>query len=161
MILKMTNKDEDFYKYMGKFFGSRIVEKQTNDRIYDDPYKTWYIYIYDERPVAFVSIERNAIKNIYTIKEKYLEELLNEIKRKKKISSSIVTNLYLDLYEKLGFEFLDRESYKNFVVIYTSKMKEDEEENQENDEKNSEKDDTEEEGKKDELAEQNNRLAMI
>ncbi len=135
MILKMTNKDEDFYKYMGKFFGSRIVEKQTNDRIYDDPYKTWYIYIYDERPVAFVSIERNAIKNIYTIKEKYLEELLNEIMRERKISSSIVTNLYLELYRKLGFEFLEGESYKNFVVIYTSKMKEDEEENQENDEK--------------------------
>lgn len=156
MILKMTNKDEDFYKYMGKFFGSRIVEKQTNDRIYDDPYKTWYIYIYDERPVAFVSIERNAIKNIYTIKEKYLEELLDKIMHERKISSSIVTNLYLDLYEKLGFEFLDRESYKNFVTIYTSKIKEDEEENEDNNKNNDE-----EERKKDKLANQNNRLAMI
>lgn len=154
MILKMTNKDEDFYKYMGKFFGSRIVEKQTNDRIYDDPYKTWYIYIYDERPVAFVSIERNAIKNIYTIKEKYLEELLNEIMRERKISSSIVTNLYLDLYEKLGFEFLDRESYKNFVVIYTSKMKEDEESQDDSQVKDNE-------SKNHELAEQNSRLAMV
>ena len=32
----MINKDEKFYQYMGKFFGSRLVEKQTNDRIYDD-----------------------------------------------------------------------------------------------------------------------------
>ena len=127
MVVRATNQDEDFYPYMGKFFGSRIVEKQTNDRIYDDPYKTWYIYIYDERPVAFVSIERNAIKNIYTIKEKYLEELLEEIMHERKISSSIVTNLYINLYEKLGFEFLDRESYKNFVVIYTSQIKQDEE----------------------------------
>ncbi len=135
MILKMTNKDEDFYKYMGKFFGSRIVEKQTSDRIYDDPNKLWYIYVNEGKAVAFVSIEKNAIKNIYTIKEKYLEELLKEIMHERKISSSIVTNLYLELYRKLGFEFLEGESYKNFVVIYTSKMKEDEEENQENDEK--------------------------
>ena len=39
MIIKMTNKDENFYQYMGKFFGSRLVERQTNDRIYDDDNK--------------------------------------------------------------------------------------------------------------------------
>ena len=39
MILKLTNKDEKFYEYMGKFFGSRLVQRQTNDRIYDDPDK--------------------------------------------------------------------------------------------------------------------------
>ncbi len=124
MILKMTNKDEDFYKYMGKFFGSRIVEKQTNDRIYDDPNKLWYIYINDEKPVAFVSIEKNTIKNIYTIKDKYLEQLLEEIISENKISSSIVTNLYLKIYQKCGFDFLKTENYKNFVVIYTSEIKE-------------------------------------
>ena len=32
----MDNKQENFYTYMGKVFGSRIVQKQTNDRIYDD-----------------------------------------------------------------------------------------------------------------------------
>lgn len=159
MILKMTNKDEDFYKYMGKFFGSRIVEKQTNDRIYDDPDKLWYIYVNEEKAVAFVSIEKNAIKNIYTIKEKYLEELLEEIMHERKISSSIVTNLYLELYEKLGFEFLDAETYKNFVVIYTSKVKQDEEKqsNSENDENTIRIEKSED----NELAEQNNKLAMV
>lgn len=159
MILKMTNKDEDFYKYMGKFFGSRIVEKQTNDRIYDDPDKLWYIYVNEEKAVAFVSIEKNAIKNIYTIKEKYLEELLEEIMHERKISSSIVTNLYLGLYEKLGFEFLDAETYKNFVVIYTSKVKQDEEKqsNSENDENTIRIEKSED----NELAEQNNKLAMV
>ena len=159
MILKMTNKDEDFYKYMGKFFGSRIVEKQTNDRIYDDPDKLWYIYVNEEKAVAFVSIEKNAIKNIYTIKEKYLEELLEEIMHERKISSSIVTNLYLELYEKLGFEFLDAETYKNFVVIYTSKVKQDEEKqsNSENDENTIRIEKSED----NELAVQNNKLAMV
>ena len=75
----------------------------------------------------------------------------------RKISSSIVTNLYINLYEKLGFEFLDRESYKNFVVIYTSKIKEDEKDD-ETEENNEIK---KEENKDNELAEEDNRLAMI
>ena len=29
MVVKMTNKDRDFYQYMGKFFGSRLIQKQT------------------------------------------------------------------------------------------------------------------------------------
>ena len=85
MIVKMTNKDEKFYEYMGKIFGSRLIEKQTNDRIYDDENKDWYIYLEDEKVKAFVSINKNIIKNIYTTKEEYLEELLNEIKEENKI----------------------------------------------------------------------------
>lgn len=41
----MTNKDDNFYSYMGRFFGSRIVQTETKDRIYDDNNKTWYIYL--------------------------------------------------------------------------------------------------------------------
>lgn len=148
MILKMTNRDEDFYKYMGRFFGSRIVERQTNDRIYDDPNKLWYIYINDEKPVAFVSMEKNAIKNIYAIKDKYLEELLEEIMCENKISSSIVTNLYLEIYYKCGFEFLDTNNYKNFVIIYTSEIK------KRKSDKIQKIDDSE-------SAEQNSRLALV
>ena len=65
--------------------------------------------------------------------------------------------MYINLYEKLGFEFLDRESYKNFVVIYTSKIKEDEKDD-ETEENNEIK---KEENKDNELAEEDNRLAMI
>ena len=79
MIIKITNKDEKFYQYMGKFFGSRLVEKQTNDRIYDDDSKKWYIYLEENKVMAFVSISKNVIKNLYTIKEKCLEELLKKI----------------------------------------------------------------------------------
>ena len=42
MILKLNNKDTNFYNYMGKIFGSRPIEKQVNDRIYDDSNKEWY-----------------------------------------------------------------------------------------------------------------------
>ena len=121
MVIKMMNKDEKFYQYMGKFFGSRLIEKQTNDRIYDDDSKEWYIYLEDERVMAFVSINKNIIKNVYTTKEKYLEEILQEIKRENEITYSIVTNYYAEVYEKCGFKVSKNQDYKNFVTIYTEK----------------------------------------
>ena len=119
MIVKLKNDNEKFYQYMGKFFGSRLVEKQTNDRIYDDPYKEWYIYLEGKKAVAFVSIQKNTIKNVYTTKQEYLEKLLDRIKRENKITNSIVTNTYRDLYERCGFLLDNNSSYKNFVTIYT------------------------------------------
>ena len=122
MVIKITNKDEKFYQYMGKFFGSRLVEKQTNDRIYDDDNKEWYVYLEEDKVKAFVSISKNIIKNIYTIKEKYLEEILKKIKKENNISYSIVTNNYIETYKNSGFEINESEEYKNFVKIYTQKQ---------------------------------------
>lgn len=118
MIIKITNKDENFYQYMGKIFGSRLVEKQTNDRIYDDDSKEWYLYIEEEKVMAFVSISKNVIKNLYTIKEKYLEKLLVKVQKENIITYSIVTNQYKEIYEKAGFKIGKNQDYKNFVTIY-------------------------------------------
>ena len=124
MILKMNNKCDNFYEYMGRFFGSRVVERQTNDRIYDDNNKEWYVCVEDDRVVAFVSICNNIIKNIYTIKDKYLEKNLNEIKKENQISNSIVTNVYTEIYKKCGFKINENQSYKNFVSIQMDKSPE-------------------------------------
>lgn len=118
MILKINNKDEKFYFYMGKVFGSRIIQKQVNDRIYDDNDKEWYIYIEDNRVIAFVSIDNNVIKNVYTIKDKCLVEILKKIKKDYKIKESIVPNTYKALYTKAGFKINPMNSLKNFVSIY-------------------------------------------
>jgi len=121
MVIKITNKDEKFYQYMGRFFGSRLVERQTNDRIYDDDSKEWYIYIEQDKVRAFVSISKNIIKNIYATKEKYLEEILKRIKKENNITYSIVTNQYVEIYEKCGFKINTDHTYKNFVTIHTEK----------------------------------------
>ena len=118
MIVKMTNKHKDFYQYMGKFFGSRLIQKQTNHRIYDDDDKVWYIYLEENKVMAFVSVNKNIIKNIYTTKEKYLEEILKKVKKENEITYSIVTNYYKDVYAECGFEVSKNEDYKNFVTIY-------------------------------------------
>lgn len=118
MVIKMTNKDEKFYEYLGKFFGSRLVEKQTNDRIYDDDNKEWYLYLEEEKVKAFVSVSKNVMKNVYTSKEEYLEEILNNIQEEIVIADSIVTNCYAEVYEKCGFE-ITSQAYKNFVTIHS------------------------------------------
>lgn len=121
MIIKMTNKDDNFYNYMGKFFGSRLVQNQTNDRIYDDDNKEWYIYLEEDNAKAFVSINKNIIKNVYATKERYLEEILNKIKEENNIIYSVVTNCYLDVYEKCGFKIWKERTYRNFVTICMEK----------------------------------------
>ncbi len=121
MVVKITNKDENFYLYMGKIFGSRLIENQTNDRIYDDDNKEWYIYLEEEKVKAFVSVNKSIIKNVYTTKDKYLEEILKEIKKERNITYSTVTSQYEDVYEKCGFKFLKEQGYKNFVKIYLEK----------------------------------------
>lgn len=121
MVIKITNKEEKFYQYMGKFFGSRLVERQTNDRIYDDDSKEWYVYLEDEKVMAFVSVSENVIKNIYTTKEKYLEEILKQIKEENNITYSIVTRYYTEVYERCGFKISANENYRNFVTIYMEK----------------------------------------
>lgn len=117
MILKMNNKCEGFYTIMGKIFGSRIVENETHDRIYDDNNKEWYVYVDNDSPVACVSIISGVIKNVYCIKEELLVELLQYMKEENNIKESIVTRAYLKAYEESGFKIDTSNEYKNFVVI--------------------------------------------
>ena len=121
MIVKLKNSDEKFYQYMGKFFGSRLVERQTNDRIYDDTDKEWYIFLEGKKAVAFVSIQKNTIKNVYTTKEEYLEKILERVKKENKITNSIVTTAYKDIYERCGFLLETNSRFKNFITISEKK----------------------------------------
>ncbi len=118
MILKLTNKDTSFYQYMGKFFGSRIVQTETKDRIYDDNNKLWYIYVgNDKKPYGFISVCDNIIKNIYSSNEFYLKELLQQLMQDINIGPSVVTKLYENLYEDCGLKINYLDNYKHFVMI--------------------------------------------
>lgn len=116
MILKMNNKSKDFYSIMGSFFGSRIVQNATNDRMFDDNNKEWYINFNDDTPTAFLSVSNDIIKNIYSSKDEALVQLLNYVKKELKIKDSIVTNAYSDIYKECNFVVVDY-GYKNFVKI--------------------------------------------
>ncbi|MDO4282516.1 MAG: hypothetical protein Q4D02_02675 [Clostridia bacterium] len=118
MILKLTNKSENFYNYLGKFFGSRIVEITTQDRIYDDNNKTWYIYLESDVVTSFISIANDKIKNIYSTNSDHLEKLLNYLKEDTLILPSTVTNAYVEIYTKCNFN-ISSDNYKNFVKIWS------------------------------------------
>lgn len=118
MILKLTNKDDNFYNYMGRFFGSRIVQTETKDRIYDDNNKLWYIYVdSNDKACGFVSVCDGIIKNIYSNNETYLKKLLNKCLEEIKIEPSIVTKLYEDLYKECGFYVSTLDNYRHFIMI--------------------------------------------
>ncbi len=123
-IKKINNKTENFYQYMGKFFGSRLVEKQTSDRIYDDDKKDWYVYIENDNVIAFVSIQNKIIKNVYCYKEEYLEKLLNKVCQEEQVEPSILTRQYMKVYRKCGFDMMDNEIYKNFIMVHRKRKKE-------------------------------------
>ncbi len=116
MIVKMDNKSKNFYNIMGRFFGSRIVENKTKDRIYDDNNKVWYVYLDNDVPVAFVSIASEVIKNVYSIKDEFLIELLTYINKQTKIKDSIVTATYADVYSYCGF-VCNNNDFKNYIRI--------------------------------------------
>ena len=118
MVVKMTNRHKEFYKLMGRFFGSREIEKELNDRIYDDKNKIWYICVEKGRVLAFVSVNKNVIKNIYAVEEIYLEDVLKRVIKEIKVTYSTVTKSYIKVYEKCGFEISKQGGYKNFVIIY-------------------------------------------
>lgn len=118
MIVKLTNKDDDFYSYMGKFFGSRIVQTETKDRIYDDNNKEWYIYLNQStKPCAFISVCDGVIKNIYSNNTDYLKKLLLSVMNKIIIEPSIVTKTYEDIYIQCGLHITTLDNYKHFIMI--------------------------------------------
>ena len=109
---------------MGRFFGSRIVQLDTKDRVYDDNNKLWYINLKNDCPVAFVSVCGNVIKNVYCINTSDLAELLTYITNKTCIAPSIVTNFYSDIYEECGLVVDHNDKHKNFVVIRSDSYEE-------------------------------------
>lgn len=117
MILKMNNKDDNFYFYLGRVFGSRIIQSITNDRIYDDNNKTWYVYVDEHKATAFISICNNVIKNIYSTNDLHLKLLMEELSKDFVIKSSVVTNLYENVYIGCNLNVNKSINYKNFLII--------------------------------------------
>ena len=119
MIKKITTKDRDFYSYLGKFFGSRLVQSRTKDRMYDDDSKVWYIFVEDRQVSAIVSVCDRVIKNVYCTSTRNLVTVLNHIKEEIALYPSTVPLCYEDCYLEAGFKCTKLGTYKNFVLIRT------------------------------------------
>ncbi len=114
MIISITNQSKNFYTHLGKVFGSREIERLTNDRFYDDDDKTWYLYYNKGVPDTFVSVKGKVIKNIWSESEKHLIEVLKHIKAI--VKESLVTKHFKECYEKANYKIIENGS-KNFIKI--------------------------------------------
>lgn len=114
--MKLTNKDPEFYAVMGPVFGSRVVQRKTGDRFYDDDKKEWYIE-QDEtgEALAVVSVAGTVIKNVYAKDEAVLLKILKELYYV--ITDSIVHSVYADIYREAGYSVDEEERLKKFIKI--------------------------------------------
>lgn len=114
MIYRIDNTYDGFYELVGKIFGSREVERVTNDRFYDDDNKEWIIYTDPTgKIVSAISVLKHRIKNIFS---EAPEETVMELKSLYgEVSQSIVPAVYKDLYVAAGYHVADHSI--NFVRI--------------------------------------------
>ena len=111
-IVGMTNCDPGFYILMGPVFGSRDIERQIKDRIYDDADKTWYLLTEKKRVLALVSLVGTKVKNLYGQNQDQISQLLQELPDG---VSGIVPAMYRSGYEQTGFTV--KSHSENFVKI--------------------------------------------
>ncbi len=113
--MKITNRDDNFYRIMGPVFGSRKIQRETGDRFYDDDEKEWFVDLDDsENVISVISVMDGVIKNIYSADAESLEILLREIYPA--AGTSVVPAVYKDIYASVGYSVEDGK-YKNFVNI--------------------------------------------
>ncbi|HSH24068.1 MAG TPA: hypothetical protein VLA13_00820 [Massilibacterium sp.] len=92
------------------------MQRITGDRFYDDDNKVWYVYYDKGKPISFVSVHNNVIKNVWGDKTESLVETLKEINKKEKIQESIVPLVFKEQYKQAGFKLLSN-GYKKFIEI--------------------------------------------
>lgn len=113
-ILRLERENRDFYAYMGPIFGSRIIEKETGDRFYDDPEKLWYIA--PGRGAA--SVRAGVLRNFWASDEKTAFSIAQEMLRDNRRLSGVASRRYESVFKALGFTV---QSYrKNFIEVYLS-----------------------------------------
>lgn len=113
MIKRINNNNPDFYKYMGKIFGSRKVQRDTADRFYDDKEKEWIVSLQKNIILAVVSVKDSVIKNVYAEDISVLSSVLKDIYHD--VSEGIVPITYKEAYISAGYKIC--EERKKFMVI--------------------------------------------
>lgn len=111
--MRIDRNNSDFYKIMGPIFGSRTIQRQTNDRFYDDPGKEWFVEISDKSIDYVISIKDGIVKNIYIENGVKAVEILKAIYPD--ITSGIVPACYSGVYMDAGYSV--SESSQKFVQI--------------------------------------------
>lgn len=113
-ILRLERGDERFYDYLGPVFGSRIVEKDTGDRFYDDIGKVWYVL--PGRGAA--SVRQGVLRNFWAVDQETADSLAAAIRADNLRLGGVAPRRYAQSFVKCGFTV---QGYrKNFIEVYLS-----------------------------------------
>jgi GNAT superfamily N-acetyltransferase len=129
-IIRLTNKDKNFYSTLGQFLARRDVDNEIGYRIYDDDGKVWIIALEMKKAVGFCYLWQKT-KSHYQIGSCYVVERYrqkgifrklfnNAIKDIKGVVTMTTKNKYLiEMLTNEGFlEGKQRGSFIEYVKEY-------------------------------------------
>lgn len=112
MIIKMNNKNENFYNIMGKHFASKSFIKELDCQLYDNNCE-WYMFFDEKQLLGFASLENKNnyyyLDNFYVFQEcrnkGIAKEILKEILKDYTNIKLISRNEYaIKIFKKYGFK---------------------------------------------------------
>lgn len=107
---RISRENEGFYAALGPVFGSRIIERETHDRFYDDPDKIWYIV--DQ---GAASVLNGVIRNFYAADDARAESIIAAMQADYPRLTGVAPRKYKKIFEKRGFRA--KEYRKNFIEV--------------------------------------------
>lgn len=120
-IRTMSNVHPDFYRIMGKWFGSRQAQKEIGYPIFDDDEKEWYLAFNDGVLVGFAFEVNSYISDCYVLPEYrrrwVLMEILTSMMRNIDLpAKAYCTEMSLGAFNKLGFvEYAKTKNYTRVI----------------------------------------------
>ena len=110
-VIRMTRENEDFYRWMGPVFGSRLIEQETHDRFYDDPGKLWHLI----KGLGTASVRDSVIRNFWAGSAEAAEALVADMLLCWPDLSGIVPRSYESTFRAMGFKTFPHR--KNFIEV--------------------------------------------
>lgn len=121
-----TCNNEDFYKYMGRFFAERIFKRELPYLI-NDHEKIWYLLFYKESLAGFCGVVMNQNSTSFTDfyllpayrnqkNKEFFAKYMLHLYRSEKIRILTNSEDEMEMWENLGFARLGKKgSYTTFV----------------------------------------------
>lgn len=110
-VLRLNRASAGFYDIMGPIFGSRIVERATRDRFYDDPDKLWYCLPGE----GAASLRRGSVRNFWASSEGAARRLIEALMEDNARIEGVIPIPYAQEFERAGFDV--RPYRVNFVEV--------------------------------------------
>lgn len=120
LVEELKRDNQEFYKLMGCYFGSRQVAKEVGINIYDDENKKWYVVVDGHEVVGFASLKNKLVSDCYVIPSYRNNGIFTAILCyiKQKTTGKLLANCTVkskQVFKNAGF--IEKRSSKNFTFM--------------------------------------------